>query len=105
MKKFDDALESFMDADGIIIDLRGNAGGKDTMALGMMGWLASEEWMAGRIRMRDNEIEMIVRPRAQIYGRSGRCSYRRSHGVIRRIRGCHTAGDGTGLRHRHADKG
>ena len=45
---FDDALGSFMEADGIILDLRGNGGGKDAMALGMMGWLAPSEWVAGR---------------------------------------------------------
>ena len=67
MKTFDDALESFMEADGIILDLRGNAGGKDAMAMGMMGWLASNEWVAGRLRTRGNELEMIVRPRAQTF--------------------------------------
>lgn len=67
MKTFNDALESFMEADGIIIDLRGNSGGKDAMALGMMGWLAPSEWVAGRLRTRGNEIKMIVRPRARTY--------------------------------------
>jgi|GEM_PF-1563818 len=67
MKTFNDALESFMDADGIILDLRGNGGGKDAMALGMMAWLAPSEWMAGRLRTRGNEIKMTVRPRARAY--------------------------------------
>ena len=67
MKTFNDALESFMDADGIILDLRGNSGGKDAMAMGMMGWLAPSEWVAGRLRTRGNETEMIVRPRARTY--------------------------------------
>ena len=67
MKTFNDALESFMEADGIIIDLRGNSGGKDAMALGMMGWLAPSKWVVGRLRTRGNEIKMIVRPRARTY--------------------------------------
>jgi carboxyl-terminal processing protease len=67
MKTFNDALESFMNAGGIILDLRGNSGGKDAMALGMMGWLAPSEWVAGRLRTRGNEIKMIVRPRARTY--------------------------------------
>jgi carboxyl-terminal processing protease len=67
MKTFNDALESFMEADGLIVDLRGNSGGKDAMALGMMGWLAPKEWVAGRLRTRGNEFKMIVRPRARTY--------------------------------------
>jgi len=67
MKTFNDALVSFMEADGIILDLRGNGGGKDAMALGMMGWLAQEKWVAGKLRTRGNELKMIVRPRARTY--------------------------------------
>ena len=67
MKTFNGALESFMEADGIILDLRGNAGGKDAMALSMMGWLAPKEWVAGKLRTRGNEFKMTVRPRERTY--------------------------------------
>ena len=64
---FGGAMKSFMKADGIIIDLRGNGGGKDAIAMAMMGWLAPRKWVAGRIRTRRHEHEMTVRPRAQTY--------------------------------------
>jgi len=67
LNSFNDAMESFIEAQGIIIDLRGNSGGKDAMALAMMGWLAPNEWVAGRLRTRSNETEMTVRPRSRIY--------------------------------------
>ena len=67
MKSFNDAMVSFIEAKGIIIDLRGNSGGKDAMALAMMGWLAPNEWVAGRLRTRSNETQMTVRPRSRIY--------------------------------------
>jgi len=67
MKKFDAAMNEFMDADGIILDLRGNSGGKDAMAMAMLGWMSPKEWVAGRIRTRGNEIEMTVQPRAKTF--------------------------------------
>ena len=67
MKIFNEAMESFLDADGIILDLRGNGGGKDLMAMGMMRWLAPRKWVAGRLRTRGREIEMIVRPLSRTY--------------------------------------
>jgi carboxyl-terminal processing protease len=67
MTAFNAALESFMEADGLILDLRGNSGGKDFMAMAMMGWLAPKKWVAGRVRTRGNEIEMTVRPRSRVY--------------------------------------
>lgn len=67
MKTFNAALESFLEAEGLILDLRGNAGGKDAMAMGMLGWLAPKKWVAGRLRTRGREIEMTVQPRARTY--------------------------------------
>jgi carboxyl-terminal processing protease len=67
MQSFNDAMESFIEAKGIVIDLRGNSGGKDAMALAMMGWLAPNEWVAGRLRTRSNETQMTVVPRSRIY--------------------------------------
>ncbi len=39
MAASNDAMISFMSADGIIIDIRGNPGGLGAMAMGMAGWL------------------------------------------------------------------
>lgn len=63
MKSFNDAMRSFMDADGVIIDLRGNSGGLGAMAMGMAGWLIAENQQLGTLHMRDNEIKMIVQAR------------------------------------------
>ncbi|MCP4047881.1 MAG: hypothetical protein GY732_18055 [Gammaproteobacteria bacterium] len=67
LNEFNTAMESFLGAKGIIIDLRGNSGGIDAMALSMMGWLTPNEWVAGRIRTRSNETPMIVLPRPRVY--------------------------------------
>jgi len=67
MKEYNDAMSSFMDSQGLIIDLRGNEGGKDAMAMGMAGWLIDEDRSFGTIRLRDNELKMIVRSRATNY--------------------------------------
>jgi carboxyl-terminal processing protease len=68
MKKFNDAMQSFLDADGVIIDLRGNGGGLGAMALGMMGWLIPERNKhIGTMQMRDDEVKFIVRPRLRTY--------------------------------------
>lgn len=68
MKAFNDAMTSFMNADGIIIDLRGNAGGIGAMAMGMAGWLIEERDVAlGTMYTRGNELRMVVQPRPKVY--------------------------------------
>lgn len=67
MKTFNAALESFLEADGIVLDLRGNGGGKDLIAMVILGWLAPEKYVAGRIRTRGSETPMTVRPRSTTY--------------------------------------
>jgi len=68
MPVFNEAMQSFMDADGIIVDLRGNPGGLPGMAMGMAGWLVSgKQERLGIMSMRDLEINVVVFPRATTY--------------------------------------
>ncbi|HUU98930.1 MAG TPA: S41 family peptidase [Phycisphaerae bacterium] len=67
MKSFNDGMRSFMDADGVIIDLRGNPGGMGAMAMGMAGWFVEEDRHLGTLRMRDNELKLIIQARATTY--------------------------------------
>jgi carboxyl-terminal processing protease len=68
MKRFNEAMESFMDADGLVIDLRGNTGGLGGMCLWMAGWLVGQKELSlGTVVMRDNELRLAVIPRATTY--------------------------------------
>lgn len=68
MPAFNSALNSFLHAPGIVIDLRGNAGGQAEMAAGMAGWFVREkDKYFGTIQMRDNKLKLVVRPRPEIY--------------------------------------
>ena len=68
MKAFGDAVRSFMDADGIIIDVRGNPGGIGAMAMGMSGWLVdSKNQYLGTMKTRDTELKFVVNPRVETY--------------------------------------
>lgn len=84
MGVFNEAMESFMNSDGIVIDLRGNPGGAPMMAMGMAGWLIEEKnRRLGTLYTRDTELKVIVFPRPAVYsgpvavlvdGLSGSCS-------------------------------
>ncbi|MHC4945926.1 MAG: S41 family peptidase, partial [Planctomycetota bacterium] len=67
MKGFNEAMEKFMDSNGIIIDIRGNEGGLPELAFGMMGWLVEEPHELGTVYMRDQERKIMVQPRAIRY--------------------------------------
>jgi carboxyl-terminal processing protease len=68
MPAFNAAMTSFMDTDGIIIDVRGNPGGLPEMAMGMAGWLVKEKRSRlGTVYTRDNELKMIANPRPRTY--------------------------------------
>lgn len=65
---FNAALESWMAADGIVIDLRGNPGGIGVMAMGMSGWFIEEKGRRlGTMSTRMNDVKFIVTPRLQTY--------------------------------------
>ncbi len=66
---FDRAITEFMDAKGIVIDLRGNPGGIGLMAMGMAGWLVdSPGFELGTMKLRDGELRFAVIPRPETYG-------------------------------------
>lgn len=65
---FDAAVRSWMDAPGVIIDLRGNPGGIGAMAMGMAGWFVPEKGQRlGTMTTRASELKFIVSPRPQTY--------------------------------------
>ncbi|MBM3316662.1 MAG: hypothetical protein FJY75_02310 [Candidatus Eisenbacteria bacterium] len=71
METFSEAVASFMDADGIIIDVRGNPGGIGAMAMGMAGWFVEEKGRRlGTMHTRGNEMNFVVSPRARVFSRS-----------------------------------
>jgi len=68
MPVYNEAMKSFMDADGIVIDIRGNGGGLGGMAMGMAGWLVPDKnRYLGTVYLRDNELKLIVNPRLMTY--------------------------------------
>jgi carboxyl-terminal processing protease len=68
MPVFNEAMRSFMSAEGLIIDIRGNRGGLPGMAMGMAGWLVAEKSRKlGTAYLRDNELKIIVNPRPTTY--------------------------------------
>jgi carboxyl-terminal processing protease len=68
MTKFNQAMQSFMNAPGIIIDIRGNGGGVGAIAVGMVGWLVQQKNLyLGTLTTRETELKLIVNPRARTY--------------------------------------
>ena len=68
MQAFEEAIHSFRDADGIIIDLRGNPGGIGVMAMGMAGWFFEEtNHYLGTMQMRGTSLKFVVNPRLEPY--------------------------------------
>lgn len=66
--QFGEAVTEYMDADGIVIDLRGNPGGIGGMAMGMAGWFIDEQQLKlGTMHTRTTQIKFVVFPRAQTF--------------------------------------
>lgn len=61
--RFDDAIDRFRGADGLIIDLRGNMGGLAGMLTGISGHFFEERVSLGTMKMRDNELHFFANPR------------------------------------------
>jgi carboxyl-terminal processing protease len=68
MKQFEEAMRSFMDARGVIVDLRDNPGGVGAMAMGMAGWFVSEPAKLGTMITRETRLNFAITPRAVTYG-------------------------------------
>jgi carboxyl-terminal processing protease len=68
MPAFNEAVRSFRNAPGIIIDLRGNGGGMSAMARGMAGWFVREkDRHLGTLHLRDLALKMAFAPRPRAY--------------------------------------
>jgi carboxyl-terminal processing protease len=68
MPVFNKAMASYKEADGVVIDLRGNGGGIIGQAMGMAGWfIAEEDRYLGTLHFRDNELKAIINARANAF--------------------------------------
>lgn len=84
MPAFERAIKSFMDCQGIVIDIRGNGGGMPGVAMGMAGWLIeSDDEFFGTMKLRETDLKFVVNPRLEVYngplailidGLSGSCA-------------------------------
>ncbi len=62
------AMRSYMDANGVVIDLRGNPGGIGAMAMGIAGWLIKEkDQRLGTMYTRANTLKFVISPRAKVF--------------------------------------
>ena len=69
MTEFGNAVQKCAHCDGIVIDLRGNPGGIGGMAMGMAGWLLSQQGQRlGTMYMRGATLSFAINPRAGAYG-------------------------------------
>ncbi len=68
LKKFGEAIEDSRDADGLIIDLRGNPGGIGAMSMAMGGWLVSERGLKlGTLITRGSSVNFALQPRRRAF--------------------------------------
>lgn len=67
MPVYNGAMKDFMDADGLILDVRGNSGGIPEMVMGMIGWLVDERRHVGTMKMRDLDLKLLAYPRPETY--------------------------------------
>lgn len=68
MVQFQEAVQSFMDTRGIILDLRGNPGGIGAMSMGMAGWFIENPGQPlGIQKTRGATLRFVVFPRAHTY--------------------------------------
>jgi carboxyl-terminal processing protease len=68
MPRFESALSGFTGAPGVILDLRGNAGGIGIMAMGIAGFFVGDAGhKLGEMKMRDTTLQFNVFPRPQPY--------------------------------------
>lgn len=62
-RAFDGAIDTMRDAQGIILDLRGNPGGVGAMVMGFGGHFVEEYVSLGTMRTRDGELRFVANPR------------------------------------------
>jgi carboxyl-terminal processing protease len=61
--QFQQAVDRFRTADGIVIDLRGNPGGLAAMIMGISGHFLTERIPLGTMKTRDTELKFPANPR------------------------------------------
>jgi carboxyl-terminal processing protease len=61
--QFQQAVDQFRTADGIVIDLRGNPGGLAAMLMGISGQFVNERKSLGVMKTRDSELKFAANPR------------------------------------------
>ncbi len=61
--RFDAVMDEIREADGIVIDLRGNRGGIAAIAQGVAGHFVDEKTSLGTMKSRNNDLKMFVNPR------------------------------------------
>lgn len=62
MPRYQDAMASFADCRGVIIDLRGNLGGLGAMVIGMSGYVFAAAETLGTMQMRTATMRYVSRP-------------------------------------------
>ncbi|HEX9699866.1 MAG TPA: S41 family peptidase [Acidobacteriota bacterium] len=62
-RPFDEAIDTMRDADGVVLDLRGNPGGLGAMVMGIGGHFVEEHVALGTMKMRDSELHFVANPR------------------------------------------
>ncbi len=67
MPQFRQAIRDFHDANGVIVDLRGNVGGIGALAMGMSGMFVDEPASLGEFITRENTVNFHVQPQARAF--------------------------------------
>jgi carboxyl-terminal processing protease len=61
--RFQQAIDRFRTADGIVLDLRGNPGGLAAMIMGISGHFLSDRLTLGVMKTKDSELRFVANPR------------------------------------------
>ncbi len=70
MPAFEEAIRSFRECDGIIVDIRGNPGGIGIMAMGLAGWFIDRQGrQLGTMLTRATPLKFVVNPRLPTFRR------------------------------------
>jgi len=68
MPEFERSISEFRNANGIILDLRGNPGGLASMGAGIAGWFVAEDGASlGTMIKRNARIPLLINPRLEPY--------------------------------------
>lgn len=62
-REFQQAVDAHRNADGIVVDLRGNPGGLAAMLMGISGHFLTERVALGTMKTRDTELRFVANPR------------------------------------------